>query len=98
MTQTAPMAGNLDFRPLLSRTLIAIAACVFAVVICDYFVDRPVAFFVHRHEIARFEGFRWLTEPPPLVQGWSPLLLVALAVRRAFGPWRRWQAVVFLAW
>jgi membrane-associated phospholipid phosphatase len=86
-----------DFRSLLNRSLVAIAACVFAVVVCYYYVDRPVAFFVHRHEIPRFEEFRWLTEPPPLVQSWSPLLLVALAVRRAFGPWPRWQATLFLA-
>ena len=30
--------------------------------------------------LQRFEEFRWLTEPPPLVQSWSPLVLVALAV------------------
>jgi membrane-associated phospholipid phosphatase len=97
MTHKTPMAGNQDFRPLLIRTLIATAACVIAVVVCYYYVDKPVAFFVYRHEIARFAEFRWLTEPPPLVQGWSPLVLVALAVRRAFGPWRRWQAVLFFA-
>ena len=68
-----------------------------AVVLCYCFVDRPVAFFVHRHRIARFEEFRWLTEPPPLVQIWSPLVLVLLAARRAFGPWRRWQQVLFVA-
>lgn len=86
-----------DFRQLLNRTLIATAVCVVAVVTCYYVVDRPVAFFVHRHQIARFEEFRWLTEPPPLVQGWSPLVLVLLVARRAFGPWRRWQAALFLA-
>lgn len=87
----------IDFRALLNRTLIAIAACAVTVVICYYFVDKPVAFFVHRHEIAKFEAFRWLTEPPPLVQSWAPLLLVALAVRRAFGVWRPWQAALCLA-
>lgn len=86
-----------DYRSLLNRSLVAIAACVFAVVVCYWFVDRQVAFFVHRHQIPRFEEFRWLTEPPPLVQSWAPLVLVALAVRRAFGPWRRWQSTLFLA-
>jgi len=91
------MTSDLEFRPLLSRSLVVLAACVVAVVFCYYFVDRPVAIFMHRHQIARFNAFRWLTEPPPLVQGWSPLVLVALALRRAIGPWRRWQAVLFLA-
>lgn len=67
------------------------------VIICYYFVDRPVAFFMHRHQIARFEEFRWLTEPPPLVQIWAPLLLASLLVRRVWGPWRKWQQVLFLA-
>ena len=31
------------------------------------------------------------------MQSWSPLVLVLLAIRRAFGPWRRWQHVLFVA-
>lgn len=85
------------YHSLLNRSLTAIAACVIAVIVCYYFVDRPVAFFMYRHGIARFEEFRWLTEPPPLVQSWAPLLLVGLAVRRAFRPWRRWQVALFFA-
>lgn len=75
----------------------AIAVCAVAVVVCYYFVDRPVAWFMVNHKIARVEAFRWLTEPPPLVQSWAPLVLVALAVGRAFGPWRVWQATLFMA-
>ncbi len=85
------------FNRLLRQSILAILVCVALVVVCYYFVDRPVAYFVHNHEIAKVEEFRWLTEPPPLVQSWSPLVLIGLAVRRAFGPWRRWQHVLFLA-
>jgi membrane-associated phospholipid phosphatase len=70
---------------------------IIAVILCYYLIDRPVAFFVHRHEIATVEEFRWLTEPPPLVQSWSPLVLVLLAIRRVFGEWRPWQAALFVA-
>ena len=86
-----------DFRQLLVRSLLAIATCAILVVICYFFIDRPVAFFVYDHKIARVEEFRWLTEPPPLVQGWSPLLLTLLTLRRAFGPWKLWQQTLFLA-
>jgi membrane-associated phospholipid phosphatase len=86
-----------DYRSLLIRSLIAIAACGLAVVVCYYFVDRPVAFFIHNHETAKIEEFRWLTEPPPLVQSWSPLVLVLLCIRRAFGPWQRWQHALAIA-
>jgi membrane-associated phospholipid phosphatase len=86
-----------SYASLLRRSLIAIAACVFPVIICYYFIDRPVAYFVHSYEVAKFRELRWLTEPPPLVQIWSPLVLVLLAVRRAWGPWRRWQHALFVA-
>jgi membrane-associated phospholipid phosphatase len=86
-----------DYRTLLNRTLVAIAVCAVAVVICYYFIDRPAAFFVHRHEIPRVEEFRWLTEPPPLVQIWSPLVLVVLLKQLAWRPWRCWEHVLFIA-
>jgi membrane-associated phospholipid phosphatase len=87
----------IEYRALLRPTLLALVGCVLAVVICYYFIDRPVAFFVHDHKIAKVEEFRWLTEPPPLVQSWSPFVLAILAVRRAVGPWQRWQHTLFLA-
>jgi membrane-associated phospholipid phosphatase len=91
------MTASPDFAALLRRSLAAMLAGGSAVVICYFFVDRPVACFVHRHQLDRFEEFRWLTEPPPAVQLWAPLALAALAVRRALGPWRRWQYVLLLA-
>jgi membrane-associated phospholipid phosphatase len=89
-------SGN-SFDRLPKRSIAAIALCVVVVTVCYYFIDRPVAFYVHNHAIAKVEEFRWLTEPPPLVQSWSPLVIIALAVRRALGPWRHWQHVLFLA-
>jgi membrane-associated phospholipid phosphatase len=86
-----------SYIQLLRRTIMAICASVLAVTICYYFVDRPVALFVHHHKLAGFEEFRWLTEPPPLVQSWSPLVIVLLCVRRAFGQWQRWQAALLVA-
>ena len=86
-----------DFNGLLKRSFIAFVACAVVVVICYYFVDRPVAFFVYDHGFASVQEFRWLTEPPPLVQSWAPLVLIMLAVRRAFGEWRTWQRVLFTA-
>jgi membrane-associated phospholipid phosphatase len=86
-----------SYIQLLRRTIVAIVMCGLAVIICYYFVDRPVAFFVHRHKLAGVEEFRWLTEPPPLVQSWSPLVILLLCVRRAFGQWQRWHAALFVA-
>ena len=91
------MADNRQFDRILRGSLLVIAAGSVLVVVCYFFVDRPVAIFVHRHQVPRFEELKWLTEPPPLVQSWSPLVLVLLIVRRAFGEWRRWQQVLLVA-
>src|SRR4029453_16360516 len=43
------------------------------------------------------EIFRWLTYPPPEIQNWSALAMTILIVRRAWGPFQRWQKVLFVA-
>src|SRR5437016_8419545 len=86
-----------EYRRLLRRTLIITAVCIVAVLICYFWIDRPVAFFVYRHHINKIEVFRWFTYPPPEVQNWSALVLTILMVRRAWGPFQRWQKVLLVA-
>ena len=84
-------------QKLLRRSLIALAICLGAVLVCYFWIDRPTAFFVDRHHLDQVKIFHWLTYPPPEVQTWSPLILTALALRRTWGPWSRWQKVLFVA-
>jgi membrane-associated phospholipid phosphatase len=84
-------------RTLVIRSLVAIAVGAVAVALCYFLVDRPVAWSVHNHGLNKIVVFEWLTYPPPIVQSWSPLVLVLLVVRRAWGPWRQWQLVLFVA-
>ena len=84
-------------QKLLRRSLIALAVCLALVLVCYFWIDRPVAFFVHRHDLNQVKVFRWLTYPPPQVQTWSPLVLTVLAVRRAWGAWTQWQQTLFVA-
>ena len=86
-----------EYRRLLRQTLIITALCIAAVLVCYFWIDRPVAFFVYRHHINRFQVFRSLTYPPPEVQNWSALVLTILVVRRAWGPFLRWQKVLLVA-
>jgi membrane-associated phospholipid phosphatase len=86
-----------DYRTLLFRTVVAIASCIAAVLVCYFLIDRPVAFYVDHHHINNIKVFRWLTYPPPEVQNWSPLMLTVLMVRRAWGPFPRWQKVLLVA-
>ncbi|HEX4652844.1 MAG TPA: phosphatase PAP2 family protein [Candidatus Udaeobacter sp.] len=89
--------GGDDYGELLRRALIATGACIAAVFLCYFCVDRPVAFFVYDHHINKIEVFRWLTYPPPEVQNWSALVLTVLVIRRALGPFLRWQKVLLVA-
>jgi membrane-associated phospholipid phosphatase len=91
------MIAQPDYRKLLYRTLLAVALCIAAVLVCYFWIDRPVAFFVYHHQINKFQVFRWLTYPPPEVQTWSPLILMVLMVRRAWGPFVHWQKVLLVA-
>ncbi|PYI61024.1 MAG: hypothetical protein DMC60_06535 [Verrucomicrobia bacterium] len=86
-----------EYRRLLRGTLIITAVCIVAVLICYFWIDRPVAFFVYGHHINKIEVFRWFTYPPPEVQNWSALVLTILMVRRAWRPFQRWQKVLLVA-
>jgi membrane-associated phospholipid phosphatase len=86
-----------EYRTFLRGTLILTAWCIAAVVICYFWVDRSVAFFIYDHHLNKIEIFRWLTYPPPEVQNWSALVLTVLIVKRAWGPFLRWQKVLFVA-
>jgi membrane-associated phospholipid phosphatase len=91
------MTEDGEYRDLLRRSLVLIGLCILAVLICYFWVDRTVAFFVYDHHINKIEIFRWLTYPPPEVQNWSALVLTILIVRRAWGPFLRWQKVLLVA-
>jgi hypothetical protein len=67
------------------------------IAICYFWVDRPVAFYVHDQAIEKIQIFKWLTFPPPTLEDWSPVLLTLLMVRRAAGPLVRWQKVLLVA-
>jgi membrane-associated phospholipid phosphatase len=86
-----------EYRSLLCGTLIVVALGIGAVLICYFWIDRPVAFFVYQHRINTIQIFRWLTYPPPEVQNWSALILTVLVVRRASGPFLYWQKVLLVA-
>src|SRR5438874_9202030 len=86
-----------EYRSLLCGTLIVVALGIGAVLICYFWIDRPVAFFVYDHHINKIQVFRWLTYPPPEVQNWSALRLTILMVRRAWGSFLRWKKTLFVA-
>jgi hypothetical protein len=75
----------------------AILGCAFLVALCYFFVDRPVAFWVRDHEWNRFRVLVWLQDPPPILQAWAPAVLALLMIRRAWGPFRRWELALLAA-
>ena len=91
------MEGASSYRRLLRKALAAALLCAALVVLCYRFVDRPVAFYVHDRGLAGYPFLKWLTYPPPVLQAWTPVALVALVVRRASGPLRRWERAAVAA-
>ena len=91
------MEGASSYRRLLRKALAAALLCAALVVLCYRFVDRPVAFYVHDRGLAGYPFLEWLTYPPPVLQAWTPVALVALVVRRASGPLRRWERAAVAA-
>ncbi len=83
-----------DFKGLLRNSLAALLLCAALVTLGYFFVDRPVAFFVHREGFAHIAVLKWLTYPPPLLQAWAPAALAVLMVRRAWGPFSRGERVL----
>ncbi|MFO0809208.1 MAG: phosphatase PAP2 family protein [Gemmataceae bacterium] len=88
------MPDDLDYGRLTQRSLIALFVCAVLVTTCYFYVDRAVAWFVFDNDFSRFRVLRWLTEIPPILQSWAPAVIVAVAIRRAWGPLRRWECVV----
>jgi membrane-associated phospholipid phosphatase len=88
--------GNFD-KTLLTRTALALLLSAIVVAICYFFVDRPVAFWVHDHDWNQYRLLVWLQYPPPVLQTWAPVVLTALMVRRAWGPFRCWELTLLAA-
>lgn len=92
----APSPSN-PYRHLLIHSALGFVITTAVVVFCYFYVDRPVAYFVAKHKLAATPKLVWLTEPPPLVQAWSPLIAAALLAGWAWRTPQRWQRVLLVA-
>jgi membrane-associated phospholipid phosphatase len=77
------------YRPLLWRTVVALFVCGALVTISYGFIDRPVAFFVHDHDLPRFAIFRWLTYTAMVFEALAPTCILYMVVRLAWAPLTR---------
>src|SRR5262245_34239110 len=103
MQMVASYSSNPEAQPscgyatLLRQSLLAVLACAALVTLCYFLVDRPVAFFVHYHDLRRFEILKYFTFLPEIVPNWSPVMLALLMVRRAWGPLSRCEWALLAA-
>ena len=81
-------------RTLVTRTAVALLTGVILVAICYYWVDRPVAWFVHDHGSFTHGFLRW----PPLLSDWlkfiAPWAISAVLLWWAWKPGSRFQTVL----
>jgi membrane-associated phospholipid phosphatase len=85
------------FKILLVRSALALMACALLVTLCYFFVDRPVASFVHDQGFNRFEVLKWLTYIPDYLDHTASVVLVLGAVRLVWGPFSRLERMLFAA-
>jgi membrane-associated phospholipid phosphatase len=76
---------------------VLVTVCAVLVTLCYFFVDRPVAFFVHNHGINRFVVLEWMTYSPIALEHAAPVVLVLAAIRLAWGPLTRLETTLFAA-
>jgi membrane-associated phospholipid phosphatase len=87
----------MSFQTLLVRSAVAVVICALLVTLCYFFVDRPVAFFVHDHNYNHIEVLKWLTHIVDVLEWLAALVLVLGVVRLAWGPMTRVERVLFAA-
>jgi membrane-associated phospholipid phosphatase len=77
-------------RRLLVQTACSWAACAVLVLLCYFYIDRPVALWVSAHP---WLAPNWLTAPDFIIAAvfLSPMLLLLVAIRRVWLPWRLWE-------
>ncbi len=80
-------------RSLVVRSGLALLVCALLVTLCYFFVDRPVAWFVHDH-VPSSPLLVGPTLVPPVLWRLAPWVLILAVLWRAWQPGRRAQAVV----
>ena len=79
------------------RVTVAVSVCAAIVTICYFFVDRPVAFFVHNQDLSRFTVLTWLTYLPMALNAIAPVIVFLVAIKLARVPLKRLERTLFAA-
>jgi membrane-associated phospholipid phosphatase len=70
---------------LLLKTAVALALGLALVALCYFFVDRPVAWFVHQHSLVSERILRWPALMSDWFKGLAPAAIVVIVL------WRLWK-------
>ncbi|MCK9366228.1 MAG: phosphatase PAP2 family protein [Metallibacterium scheffleri] len=85
IASATPPAARADF-PAPQALLGACALALLAVLLCYFLLDRPLAWFVHDHDLRRYAWLEWLTHIPDFIVYASALVLLLTPFRLA---WRK---------
>ena len=75
-----------SYRKLLFQSILALIICSVLVVICYYFVDKPVAFFVYHSHLYQYSIFVWMTYIAGALFVIAPIALILFIIRFAIKP------------
>jgi len=75
------------------QTALSLVICAGLVAFCYLLVDRPVALWIHDHFGWNLDWLKW----PDIIfvlMITAPLALILAGIKRLWGPWRRWEALM----
>ena len=81
----------MSFKSLLCRSSLALVVCACLVAMSYFFVDKPVAFFVHNYRLNEFSFLKWMTFPADIAQALAPIVIVLVVVTLSWGSYTRFQ-------
>jgi membrane-associated phospholipid phosphatase len=84
-------------RQLLARSSLILAVCAALVVVCYFFVDRPVASFVYREGFRRYVWLKWLTYAAEALEPLGLLVLLLTGLKAAWRPLTRFETALLAA-
>lgn len=85
------------YRTLLARSALGLLVCVFLVLLCYFFVNKPVAFWIHDHQVDTHQILKWMTYLATVFTALAPAILVLAAIRLAWSPLRRLESTLVAA-
>ena len=77
--------------------ILALISCIFLVVICYEWVDKPVVYWTVSHHLSEFSVFKWFTHIPEAFIALTGIIYPILIIRFCYQRWTHYDKVLLAA-